>query len=252
MGFYWITGASGVMGSAIAARLNRRGFPLLLTGRSGQKLDELATILDGATGQFELVVADATNETEMNVALERGRSRFGVPLGGAACVGSILLRPLHLTSLAELRQAFETNLTSAWLFCDCIVRAALDEGTGASLVLMGSSAASAGYRNHECIGALKAAVGALAVSAAATYARNNIRFNCIHPGLTRSALSASILRSQSVAEALARDNPLGRLGDGNDAASLAEFLLLDDSRWITGQQINVDGGQSKLHVGRGK
>ncbi|MFX5494271.1 SDR family oxidoreductase, partial [Acinetobacter baumannii] len=79
----------------------------------------------------------------------------------------------------------------------------------------------------------KAAVGALAQSAAATYADRGIRVNCIHPGLTTSAMSARLTGSPTVAERLANANPLGRLGQGDDTAALAEFLLSAAASWIT-------------------
>ena len=118
----------------------------------------------------------------------------------------------------------------------------------ASAVLIGSVAATAGFPNHEAIASAKAAVGELAQSAAATYAERGIRVNCIHPGLTTSAMSARLTGSPTVAERLAKANPLGRLGQGDDTAALAEFLLSPAASWVTGQQISVDGGHGRLLV----
>ena len=74
----------------------------------------------------------------------------------------------------------------------------------------------------------------------------NIRVNCIAPSLTDSKISQSMLKSNVVAEALAKAHPLKRLGNGSDSAALAKFLLSDDSSWVTGQIIGVDGGRSSL------
>ena len=74
----------------------------------------------------------------------------------------------------------------------------------------------------------------------------SIRVNCIAPSLTDSKISQSMLKSAVVAEALAKAHPLKRLGKGGDSAALAKFLLSDESSWITGQIIGVDGGRSNL------
>jgi len=74
----------------------------------------------------------------------------------------------------------------------------------------------------------------------------SIRVNCIAPSLTDSKISQSMLKSEVVSEALAKAHPLKRLGEGNDSAALAKFLLRDESSWVTGQIIGVDGGRSSL------
>jgi len=74
----------------------------------------------------------------------------------------------------------------------------------------------------------------------------SIRVNCIAPSLTDSKISQSMLKSEVVADALAKAHPLKRLGEGKDSASIAKFLLSEESSWITGQIIGVDGGRSTL------
>lgn len=246
MGFIWITGASGAIGSALARRLSRAGNALVLTARDPGKLEDLAASLDSP--RVLVCPADVVDRSQAQHALDSGIERFGAPQGLAHCVGSILLKPLHLTSDEDLRQAFDINFMSAWNVLNPFVRQAMAHQTHASVVLIGSVAATTGFPNHEAISSAKAAVGALAQSAAATYADRGIRVNCIHPGLTTSAISARLTGTASVAERLARANPLGRLGKGDDTAALAAFLLSADASWISGQQIGVDGGQGSLLV----
>ena len=114
-----------------------------------------------------------------------------------------------------------------------------------SIVLFSSVAAQKGFTNHAIIASAKAAVEGLTVTLAAEFAPS-IRVNCIAPSLTDSKISQSMLKSEVVAEALAKAHPLKRLGEGKDSASLAGFLLGEGSSWVTGQIIGVDGGRSRL------
>lgn len=246
MGFVWITGASGAVGSALARRLNHAGIPLVLTARDRDRLDTLAASL--ASPEVLVCPADVIDKNSAQLAIEAGVAQFGAPEGLAHCVGSIVIKPLHLTSDDELRQTLDTNFFSAWNVLRLFVQQAIAHKARASAVLIGSVAATAGFPNHEAIASAKAAVGELAQSAAATYAERGIRVNCIHPGLTTSAMSARLTGSPTVAERLAKANPLGRLGQGDDTAALAEFLLSPAASWVTGQQISVDGGHGRLLV----
>lgn len=107
-------------------------------------------------------------------------------------------------------------------------------------------AARVGFPNHEAIAAAKAAVAALAVSAAASGADVGVRINCVHPALTRSGLSMRWLATAEQEEKFARVNPSGRIGEGDDTAAAIAYLPSDAASWITGQELGVDGGQSRL------
>jgi len=114
-----------------------------------------------------------------------------------------------------------------------------------SIVLFSSVAAQKGFTNHTIIATAKAAIEGLTVTLAAEFAPN-IRVNCIAPSLTNSKIAQPMLKNPIVAEALAKAHPLKRVGEGRDSASIAKFLLSDESSWITGQIIGVDGGRSRL------
>ena len=114
-----------------------------------------------------------------------------------------------------------------------------------SIVLFSTVAAQRGFTNHAIIASTKAAVEGLTVSLAAEFAPN-IRVNCIAPSLTNSKIAEPMLKNKALADGIAKAHPLKRLGEGKDSASLAKFLITDDSSWVTGQIIAVDGGRSKL------
>jgi NAD(P)-dependent dehydrogenase (short-subunit alcohol dehydrogenase family) len=169
-------------------------------------------------------------------------SNFNIK-GLAYCVGSIDLKPLKRVSESDLNQCMKLNLYSAIEVIQGF-QEGLKKNSG-SIVLFSSVAAQKGFSNHTIIASAKAAVEGLTVSLAAELAPN-IRVNCIAPSLTDSKISKSMLKSPVAAEALAKAHPLKRLGEGSDSAALAKFLLSNESAWVTGQIIGVDGGRSRL------
>ena len=102
-----------------------------------------------------------------------------------------------------------------------------------------------GFPNHSIIASAKGAIEGLTVSLASEFAPN-IKVNCIAPSLTNSKISEPILKNKLIAEGIAKAHPMKRIGEGKDIASMAKFLLTEESSWITGQIIGVDGGRSKI------
>ena len=114
-----------------------------------------------------------------------------------------------------------------------------------SIVLFSTVAVRKGFTNHAIISSAKGAIEGLTISLAAEFAPN-IRVNCIAPSLTDSKMSKSILKSKLISDGIAKSHPMKRIGKPEDAASMAKFLLSDESPWVTGQIIGVDGGKSSL------
>jgi len=233
-----IVGATGGIGGALARRLAARGASLFLVARDAARLDALAgEVRAGAA------VADATDAAALRAAILAA----GSPIAGLVYgVGSIVLKPLARTSEADLMHTFRLNTVGAALSVQAAAPA-LTAGQG-SVVLFSSVAARAGFPNHVAIAAAKAAVEGLTVALAAELAPA-VRVNCIAPSLTRTGIAEPLIRNPQMAEAIAKQHPIPRLGEPDDAAALADFLLSENAGWITGQVLGVDGGRSTL---RGK
>lgn len=234
-----IIGATGTIGSCLARRLVEAGKSVFLVGRDAERLQSLASELNAGFAVADLSSSDAL--------LEAVSSAVQVA-GFVNCVGSILLKPAHLTSDAEFREVVETNLFSAFATVKCAGK--LLRGSGGSVVLMSSAAAKLGIANHEAIAAAKAGIEGLARSAAATYAGANIRFNVVSPGLVKTELTKRIWEVPAMAGASAELHALGRLGEPEQIASMIAWLLDPENHWITGQVIGVDGGLASVQPRR--
>jgi len=230
-----IFGGTGGIGSAIAEALSAKGIATFLVSRSEERLQATASRV-GARGY---AVADATNLEQVEGAFAQAAAALDGISGVAHCVGSILLKPAHLTSEAEFSSVIQQNLTSAFF----VLRAAARTMTsGGSVLLFSSAAGRIGLANHEAIAAAKAGIIGLTLSAAATYAPRKLRVNCIAPGLVQTQMSEKITTNQSAAAFSRSLHPLARLGDPVDIGPLAAVLLSDEGSWITGQVVSIDGG----------
>lgn len=230
-----ILGATGTIGSVLARRLVRQGHSVLLVGRNEEKLSALGRELDQP-----FVTVDLSGSHPLEQALQAAAEVSGGFHGLVNCIGSLLLKPAHSTTDEEFRRTVETNLFSA--FATIRAGAKLLRERGGTIVLFASAAAEIGIANHEAIAAAKAGVIGLARSAAATYAPHNIRVNVVSPGLIRTALTQRIWESPASATASVRMHALGRLGEPEQVASLAAWLLDVENHWVTGQVIGIDGG----------
>ena len=231
-----ILGATGSIGSSLAKKVVADGGQVHLVGRDEPSLSKLASELNSTFTNCDVL--------EENFS-ERIFSDLGdTPINGLAyCVGSIDLKPIRMTKKSDYMQSFNLNLISA---VEVIRRASesLKQNKG-SIVLFSTVAVRRGFTNHSIVSSAKGAIEGLTVSLAAEFAPN-IRVNCIAPSLTKSKISDFLLKNEKMADSIAKMHPLKRLGEGSDSSSVANFLLSDNSSWITGQILGVDGGRSSL------
>ena len=231
---YLIFGATGSVGSSLAEQLKNSGNDVHLVARNENEVKSIAEHLG-----CSYTVADVLE----NGFVEKVKSDISDIKGVAYCVGSIDLKPLRMVTEADMNKCMKLNLYSA---IEAIkgFQESLKKNKG-SVVLFSTVAAQRGFTNHAIIASAKAAVEGLTVTLAAEFAPN-IRVNCIAPSLSKSKIAEPMLRNPTIAEGIAKAHPLKRLGEGKDSAALAKFLITEESSWITGQIIAVDGGRSKL------
>ena len=231
---YLIFGATGSVGSSLAEQLKNSGNDVHLVARNKSEVKAIAEKLG-----CSYTVADVLE----NGFIEKVKSDVNEIKGIAYCVGSIDLKPLRMVTEADMNKCMKLNLYSA---IEAIkgFQESLKKNKG-SVVLFSTVAAQRGFTNHTIIASAKAAVEGLTVTLAAEFAPH-IRVNCVAPSLSKSKIAEPMLKNSAIAEGIAKAHPLKRLGEGKDSAALAKFLITEDSSWVTGQVIAVDGGRSKL------
>lgn len=166
--------------------------------------------------------------------------------GLAYCPGSIKLKPFKRLAPADFISDYELQLVGAVKVIQMLYPR-LAESELPSIVLFSTVAAQLGFNFHSLVGSSKGAVEGLMRSLAAEFAPA-IRVNAIAPSLTDTPLSEALLNTDSKREANALRHPMKRIGKAGDIASMAHFLLSEQSAWISGQVIHVDGGISSLKV----
>ena len=231
---YLIVGATGSIGSNLATQLYDSNKEVHLVGRNEDETKSLSEKLS-----FTYTIADVLEDG----FVDKIKSDIDDIKGIAYCVGSIDLKPLKISSESDFNKCMKLNLYSAVELIKGF-QDSLKKNKG-SIVLFSTVAAQRGFTNHSIIASAKAAVEGLAVSIAAEFAPD-IRVNCVALSLINSKIAQPILKNAALAQGIAKAHPLKRIGEGKDGAALAKFLLTEESSWVTGQVIAVDGGRSKL------
>ena len=236
MGKYLIFGATGSIGSKLSENMYESDKEVHLIGRDEEELKKLASKLNSEYSVID-ILSDNLSETIKENFGDKNIS------GIAYCIGSIDLKPLRVSKKEDFKKCLDVNFFPVIE----IIKSLQDnlKKNNGSIILFSTVAVKKGFTNHAIISSAKGAIEGLTVSLAAEFAPN-IRVNCIAPSLTNSKMSQSILKNKMMADGIAKSHPMKRIGQAADIASMAKFLLSDESPWITGQIIGVDGGKSSL------
>lgn len=235
-----VLGATGSIGSELCDELYQQGARLAVAAfHDEERLEKKAKEWQA---YYEKV--DSRDINHVQAFAETVHKSMGPIYGAVNCTGSILLKPAHMTRETEWNDTIAINLTSSFALLRACTR--LMRSEGGSIVLLSSAAARLGLANHEAIAAAKAGVIGLAKSAAATYASQKIRINCLAPGLIDTHMSERITRSENALKASLAMHPLQRIGKASDIKRALLFFLDPENDWITGQTLGVDGGLAEI------
>ena len=231
-----VTGASGGIGNSIAEKLHEQGANVLATGTRIEKLEDLAKKFNGIkTLKFDISQHEKIEEF-INEATEKlGGSLDGIINNAGITKDNLTIR----MSLEEWTKVIDINLTSTFLMCKYSIKKMLKNKSG-KIVNITSVVGHTGNVGQANYTASKAGIVAMSKSLAIEYAKKNININCISPGFISTAMTDQI--DEKHKEAIIAKIPSNKLGKPEDIANAVIFLSSDQSDYINGETIHVNGG----------
>jgi NAD(P)-dependent dehydrogenase (short-subunit alcohol dehydrogenase family) len=244
---YIVTGGGSGIGKGVATAIVASGGNAMLVGRNAERLasvtDELNSKAGDGDGSVVYEPADVTNEDEVGRMVEAATAWNGRLNGVVHCAGgSETIGPITQVDSEAWRRTVDLNVNGSMYVLKHSAREMV-RGGGGSFVGISSIAASNTHRWFGAYGVSKSAIDHLMQLGADELGASSVRVNSIRPGLIRTELVALVIDSPELSEDYRVSTPLPRVGEVTDIANAAVFLLSDAASWITGQVINVDGGQ---------
>jgi len=230
-----VTGASGGIGNSIVEKLNNCGANVLATGTRLEKLEELKSRFNKIKIlKFDISQSDKIEEFIDNAANE---------LGGLDCIvnnAGITQDNLAIRmSIDEWKKVIDINLTSTFLMSKFAIKKMLKSKKG-KIINITSVVAHTGNLGQANYTASKAGLVAMSKSLAFEYAKKNINVNCISPGFIKTAMTDKI--DEKYKDVIISKIPSARLGEPEDIANAVLFLASDNSNYINGETLHVNGG----------
>jgi len=242
-----VTGGGTGIGTGCAQSLAADGAFVTICGRRQEVLEEAAekiAAVAGYGGAVQVVTGDVTSESDVAAIVARALEPTGKLNGCVANAGGGgMLFGYESMDLEEFQRVLNLNVIGTMLSIKYTLPAMVEAG-GGSFVGMSSLA---GHITHPWMGAYpvsKAGIEAMVRNAADENGPQNVRFNAIRPGFVATEIMEGIPRDSDIYASYIENTPLGDVAEPSDIGELARFLISPESRWITGQCINVDGGHS--------
>jgi len=235
-----VTGGGSGIGKAIAQAFVHEGAQVVIAGRDSKKLALAAEEIGARCVPVEADVGSAADVRKL-VSTTMGKfKRIDILVNNA---GVLLPGTAETLSEEEFDQTFNINVRGLWLLSRAVLPHMRAAG-GGSIVNIGSVLSQLGARNRVAYSASKGAVLAMTKAMALDHASENIRINCICPGIVETEMVAKFSLDEAARRQRVAMHPAGRFGQPSDIASAAIYLASDDSTWTTGTALTIDGGYS--------
>jgi NAD(P)-dependent dehydrogenase (short-subunit alcohol dehydrogenase family) len=243
----FVTGAGSGIGRACAELFAQQGAKIVLTGRRSEPLYAAAANIVKAGGEAIAVQCDVTELAQVTRALQSAVDRFGSLTTIVNNAGVVVPGNAEQTTEANWDMMININLKGTFL----VSRAALEfirRAGGGSIINIGSIYGVVGSKQRAAYAASKGGVTMLTRAMALDHAHENIRINCICPSLVETEIAKQLFANAPNPEEARRNRvgmiPMGRAGTPQEIAHLAAYLASDESTWVTGAALPIDGGQA--------
>jgi NAD(P)-dependent dehydrogenase (short-subunit alcohol dehydrogenase family) len=245
-----VTGAGSGIGAATAARFAAEGAAVVCVDLNGDAVEQTAAAIASLGGRALAAAADVTSSPALDGVTDLALSRFGdidVCFANAGIAGPGSAADVDDATWAAV---IDVNLTGVWRTARAVLPVMLERGRG-SIINQASTGGLVGVPGVAAYAAAKGGVIALTRQMAVDYGPRGIRVNAIAPGTVptpllraSNAAGGGLMTSAQDPEGIARRFPLGRIGTPEDIAGAAAYLACDDSAWVTGSVLVVDGGMT--------
>ena len=231
-----ITGASGGIGNAIVKKLNESNANILATGTKIEKLNELKTKFD----KIKILKFDISQNEKIDEFIENATKEIGGNLDCIVNNAGITQDNLAIRmNLDEWKKVIDINLTSSFLLSKFAIKKMLKNKSG-KIINITSVVGHTGNLGQANYTASKAGIVAMSKSLALEYAKKNININCISPGFIKTTMTDKI--DDKFKETIISKIPSARLGEAEDIANAVLFLASNQSDYINGETLHVNGG----------
>src|SRR6056300_569843 len=232
-----ITGANRGIGHNILKKISNNGYTVIGTSRSESGLENISNTLENTNG--EGMIMDVTNQESIDQVVSNIKEEYGVIYGLVNNAGITQDNLLMRMTDKEWSSVIDTNLTSLYRVTKSVVKDMMKARIG-RIINIGSIVGLIGNAGQSNYSATKAGLLGFTKSLARELSSRNINVNSVSPGFIETDMTKALSSDQI--ETLTKNIPLGRIASPEEVSNVINFLLSDDSSYITGENINVNGG----------
>ncbi len=237
-----VTGASGALGSVVAAGYGLAGAKVVLTARNETKLQKVAEDMKTAGCDCAYIAADPTDEDDVMKIVKFAVDTYGEINILCACHGFNAAKVVLEQSLAEWQRVMDANTKSVYLLSKYVAEQMVKQGKGGKLVITSSARSKMGMKGYTGYSTSKGAVDLMVQSLACDLGQYNIQVNSFNPTVFRSDLTEWMFHDDNVYQNFLKRLPIGRLGEPADFIGMAIFLASEASDFFTASNYAADGG----------
>ncbi|AJZ75811.1 SDR family NAD(P)-dependent oxidoreductase [Candidatus Nitrosotenuis cloacae] len=238
-----ITGASSDIGTDMSKRFTEEGATVIMLGRNLKSLEKARA---SVRGNAVSMACDIMNDSQVLSVVEQVVDQYGkidILVNNAAKINDAI--HFHEMKDSDIVDLVNTNILGTFKITKAVISKMLDNKNGSIINIGSISSERAIPRVHLAVySATKAAISMFTKSIAVEYARKNIRCNCLNLGIINAGMIKPYLDDPQARKVLEQRQPLNRIGDPADVSNAAIFMASDESKWITGTILNIDGGKS--------